>query len=37
MIQPERRLLVTSHDTFAYFADVYGFKVIGAIIPSLAP
>ena len=37
LIQPERRLLVTSHDTFAYFADVYGFKVIGAIIPSLAP
>ena len=37
VVQPERRLLVTSHDTFAYFADVYGFEVIGAIIPSLAP
>ena len=37
LVQPERRLLVTSHDTFAYFADVYGFEVIGAIIPSLAP
>ena len=37
LIPPERRVLVTSHDTFAYFADVYGFKVIGAIIPSLAP
>ena len=37
LIQPERRLLVTSHDTFAYFADVYGFEVIGALIPSLAP
>ncbi len=36
-IPPERRLLVTSHDTFAYFADVYGFEVIGALIPSLAP
>ena len=37
LVQPERRLLVTSHDTFAYFADVYGFEVIGALIPSLAP
>ena len=37
VVSPERRLLVTSHDTFAYFADVYGFEVIGAIIPSLAP
>ncbi|MDE2861654.1 MAG: metal ABC transporter substrate-binding protein [Chloroflexota bacterium] len=37
VVAPERRLLVTSHDTFAYFADVYGFEVIGALIPSLAP
>ena len=37
LVQPERRLLVTSHDTFAYFADVYGFEVIGTFIPSLAP
>ena len=37
LVEPERRLLVTSHDTFAYFADVYGFEVIGALIPSLAP
>ena len=37
MIPPARRLLVTSHDTFAYFADVYGFEVIGALLPSLAP
>ena len=36
-IPQERRLLVTSHDTFAYFADIYGFEVIGALIPSLAP
>ena len=36
-VPPERRLLVTSHDTFAYFADLYGFEVIGALIPSLAP
>ncbi len=37
LVPPERRVLVTSHDTFAYFADVYGFEVIGALIPSLAP
>ena len=37
VVAPERRLLVTSHDTFAYFADIYGFEVIGALIPSLAP
>ena len=37
VVHPERRLLVTSHDTFAYLADVYGFEVIGALIPSLAP
>ena len=36
-IPEERRLLVTSHDTFAYFADIYGFEVIGAVVPSLAP
>ena len=37
VIPQERRLLVTSHDTFAYFADVYGFEVIATFIPSLAP
>ena len=37
LVPPDRRLLVTSHDTFAYFADVYGFEVLGALIPSLAP
>ena len=29
----ERRLLVTSHDTFQYFAQRYGFEVVGAILP----
>ena len=29
----ERRLLVTSHDTFQYFAQRYGFEVAGAIVP----
>jgi ABC-type Zn uptake system ZnuABC Zn-binding protein ZnuA len=32
----ERRLLVTNHDSFGYFADRYGFDVIGTIIPSVA-
>ncbi len=34
-VEPERRLLVTSHDTFSYFAELYGFEVIGLVIPSL--
>ena len=29
------RLIVTSHDSFQYFAALYGFKVVGAILPSL--
>ena len=28
-----RRKLVTSHDSFQYFAERYGFKVVGAILP----
>ncbi|MCX7838254.1 MAG: metal ABC transporter substrate-binding protein [Anaerolineae bacterium] len=34
MIPPERRLLVTNHVSFGYFADRYGFKIIGTILPS---
>ncbi len=29
----EKRLLVTSHDTFQYFAVRYGFEVVGTIFP----
>ncbi len=29
------RKLVTGHDSLGYFADRYGFKLVGAIIPSL--
>ena len=36
-VAPERRLLVTSHDAFGYFASLYGFEVVGLVIPSLAP
>lgn len=32
----ERRLLVTNHESFGYFADRYGFRVIGTIIPSVS-
>ena len=32
----ERRKLVTSHDTFAYFADAYGFTVLGTALGSLS-
>ncbi len=33
-IPPADRKLVTDHTTFTYFADEYGFELIGAIIPS---
>ncbi len=32
----ERRLMVTDHDTFGYFADRYGFRVVGMIVPSIS-
>ena len=35
-VAPDRRLLVTSHDAFSYFAGAYGFEVVGLVIPSLA-
>ncbi len=35
-IPPERRLLVTNHESLGYFADRYGFKIIGTIIPSVS-
>ena len=31
----ERRLLVTSHDSFQYYAQRYGFEVVGAVFPSV--
>ncbi len=31
-----RRKLVTSHDTFGYFAREYGFDVVGAVLPSVS-
>ena len=35
-VAPERRLLVTSHDSLSYFAAAYGFEIVGLVIPSLA-
>jgi ABC-type Zn uptake system ZnuABC Zn-binding protein ZnuA len=33
-IPEERRKIVTSHDTFAYFGKRYGFEIVGSIIDS---
>ncbi|GAA3470564.1 zinc ABC transporter substrate-binding protein AztC [Nonomuraea roseola] len=33
-IPPESRHLVTNHHVFGYFAQRYGFEVVGAVIPS---
>ena len=33
-IPVERRLLVTNHEALGYFADRYGFRVVGTVIPS---
>ncbi|MGZ3676928.1 MAG: metal ABC transporter solute-binding protein, Zn/Mn family [Ktedonobacterales bacterium] len=35
-VPPEKRLLVTNHDALGYFAQAYGFKVVGAVIPSVS-
>jgi ABC-type Zn uptake system ZnuABC Zn-binding protein ZnuA len=35
-LPPGQRRLVTSHDALGYYANRYGFKVIGAAIPSLS-
>jgi ABC-type Zn uptake system ZnuABC Zn-binding protein ZnuA len=35
-IPPGRRLLVTNHDDLGYFADRYGFRIVGTIIPSVS-
>lgn len=33
-IPPERRVIVTDHFVFGYFARRYGFEVVGAVIPA---
>jgi zinc/manganese transport system substrate-binding protein len=36
MIPAERRKLVTGHESMGYFAQRYGFKLVGAVVPSLS-
>lgn len=36
-IPEANRLFVTNHESFGYFADRYGFTVIGTVVPSLSP
>jgi ABC-type Zn uptake system ZnuABC Zn-binding protein ZnuA len=33
-IPASRRLLVTNHESFGYFAERYGFKVVGTVFPT---
>lgn len=35
-IPAAKRLIVTNHESFGYFADRYDFKVIGTIVPSVS-
>lgn len=35
-VPPEDRLLITNHESFGYYADRYGFEVVGTIIPSVS-
>lgn len=32
----DRRKLVTGHESLGYFAQAYGFKLVGAVVPSLS-
>jgi len=36
-IPPSRRLLVTNHEEFGYFAERYGFTIVGTVIPGVSP
>ena len=33
-IPPDRRLLITSHDSFQYFGQRYGYQIVGTVIPA---
>jgi zinc/manganese transport system substrate-binding protein len=35
-IPAERRVMVTNHDAFGYFADRYHLEIVGTVIPSLS-
>jgi zinc/manganese transport system substrate-binding protein len=32
-LDPDRRVMVTDHDAFAYFADAYDFDIAGVVVP----
>ena len=34
-IPPDRRILVTGHDSFRYFAALYGYRVVGSVTPGV--
>ncbi len=36
VIPTQRRLMITNHESFGYFADRYGLKIIGTVIPSVS-
>ena len=36
VIPEDDRLMVTSHDSFQYFAALYGFEIVGAVVPSIS-
>jgi zinc/manganese transport system substrate-binding protein len=35
-LPPERRRIVTGHESLGYFAQAYGFRLVGALVPSLS-
>ena len=35
-IPPEQRQIVTNHESFGYYADRYGFRIIGTVVPSVS-
>jgi zinc/manganese transport system substrate-binding protein len=35
-IPDARRIMVTNHDAFGYFADRYGLEIVGTVIPSMS-
>lgn len=34
-VSPERRLIVTSHDSFSYLGDRYDIEIVGSVIPGI--
>ena len=32
----DKRVLVTDHDALGYFADTYGFQIVGMVVPSVS-